>query len=336
MCYNSPMKHFYSLSDHYKEKFGCKVYKLSISGGMTCPNRDGTLGTRGCVFCSAGGSGEFAAPCSLSVTEQLNEAKKRVQTKVGEGKYTDGSLSPRAQLEKEYARISAKNGDAPVIVYFQANTNTYAPAEYLSQIYREAIAPDDIVGLSIATRPDCLGGEVMDVIGEINRIKPVMVELGLQTIHESTAEYIRRGYPLPVYDDAVRRLKEIGVETVTHLIIGLPGESARMMLESVRYVGQVTDGIKLQLLHVIEGTDLAADYHKGRFDVLSLEAYADIICRSIELLPPNVVIHRMTGDGAKRSLIAPMWSADKKRVLNYINRMMDERGTVQGSKTRNE
>lgn len=296
------MKHYYSFSDDCKTKYGCKVYKLSISGGMTCPNRDGTCGERGCIFCSAGGSGEFAAPAALRIADQLEQAKARVADKAG-GKY---------------------------IAYFQPYSNTYGDPAYLRRIYREAIAPDDIVGLSIATRPDCLGDTVLAVLDEINRVKPVTVELGLQTIHEDTAAYIRRGYPLRVYDEAVRDLRAIGIGVVTHLILGLPGESADMMLESVRYVGQVTDGVKLQLLHVLEGTDLADEYRAGRFEVLSLEAYADVLCRAIEALPPKVVIHRITGDGAKRDLIAPLWSADKKRVLNYLNKVMDERGIVQG------
>ena len=299
------MEHYRSLSEYYKTKYGSKVYKLSISGGMSCPNRDGTLGDRGCVFCSAGGSGEFAASRDKGVGEQLEEAKSRVEKKNRGGKY---------------------------LAYFQPYTNTYAEPAYLRRIYSEAIAPDDIVGLSVATRPDCIGDEVLAVIDGINRIKPVTVELGLQTIHEKTAAYIRRGYPLSVYDEAVVALRGIGVEVVTHLILGLPNESAEMMLASVRYVGRVTDGIKLQLLHVIEGTDLAEDYRKGLFDALSLEGYADILCRAIELLPPDVVVHRLTGDGDKRSLIAPMWSADKKRVLNYINRIMDERNVIQGSR----
>ena len=298
------MKHFYSLSDYYQEKYGTKVYKLSISGGMTCPNRDGTLDTRGCIFCSAGGSGEFAASASLSITQQLNDAKARVDAKLGAG--------------------------GRYIAYFQPYTNTYADPAVLDRLYREAIAPDDVVGLSIATRPDCLGGEVLSVIESVNRVKPVTVELGLQTIHESTAAAIRRGYPLAVYDEAVKKLHMIGIEVVTHLILGLPGEDDRMMLDSVRYVGRVTDGIKLQLLYVIEGTDLAEDYRAGKFEALTLEHYADLLCRAIELLPPTVVVHRITGDGAKRSLIAPLWSADKKRVLNYLNRVMEERGTVQG------
>ena len=300
------MKRYNSLSEYYKAKYGCKVYKLSISGGMTCPNRDGTCGDRGCIFCSAGGSGEFAAPAELSITEQLARAKERVASKIGPG--------------------------GRYIAYFQPYSNTYAEPGYLRRIYREAIAPGDVVGLSIATRPDCLGDEVLAVIEEINRVKPVTVELGLQTVHERTAAFIRRGYPMTVYDEAVRRLHAIGAEVVTHLILGLPGENADMMLESVRYAGRVTDGVKLQLLHVIEGTDLADEYRAGRFDVLSLEEYADILCRAIEVLPPNVVIHRLTGDGDKRSLIAPLWSADKKRVLNYISRVMDERDVRQSKR----
>lgn len=300
------MKHYYSLSDYYKQKYGRKVYKLAISGGMTCPNRDGTCGERGCIFCSAGGSGEFASPADLSVAEQLARAKALVRAKAGE--------------------------DAGYIAYFQPYSNTYAAPGRLRALYREAIAPDDVVGLSIATRPDCLGEDVLAVLSEINGIKPVTVELGLQTIHEDTARYIRRGYPLAVYDAAVQKLHAIGVEVVTHVILGLPGEDAERMLSTVRYVGRVTDGIKLQLLHIIEGTDLAQDYRRGLFQALTLEAYTDILCRAIELLPPNVVVHRITGDGAKRDLIAPLWSADKKRVLNYINRIMDERDVRQSAK----
>lgn len=298
------MKHYYSLSEYYKEIFGAKVYKLSLSGGMTCPNRDGTCGVRGCIFCSAGGSGEFAAPAGLGIAEQLTAAKARVQSKIKSGRY---------------------------IAYFQPYSNTYGVPEYLSRIYREAIAPDDVVGLSVATRPDCLPDAVLKVLEEINRIKPVTVELGLQTVHEDTARYIRRGYPLPVYAEAVQKLHDIGVEVVTHLILGLPGETPDMMLDSVRYVGKMTDGVKLQLLHVLAGTDLAEDYRRGLFDVMTLEEYADVLCRAIAILPPRVVIHRITGDGSKRDLIAPLWSADKKRVLRYLSRVMEERGVVQGS-----
>ena len=298
------MKHYYSLNEYYKSKYGKKVYKLSLSGGMTCPNRDGTLDTRGCIFCGNGGSGEFAESFRLSVSEQIERAKSRVR---------------------------AKTHDNAYIAYFQPFSNTYASVEYLRKLYYEAIAPDEIVGLSVATRPDCLPDDVLSLLCEINKIKPLTVELGLQTIHEHTAEYIRRGYMLSVYDEAVEKLHSIGAEVVTHLIIGLPGESRDMMFDSAEYVGRVTDGVKLQLLHVIEGTDLAVEFANGVFEVLSLEEYADILAGCIERIKRDVVIHRLTGDGDKRSLIAPLWSADKKRVLNYISKYFDEKSVVQGS-----
>ena len=296
-------KHYYSLNEYYKQKYGKKVYRLAISGGMTCPNRDGTIGERGCIFCSAGGSGEFASSAGLTVGEQLEAAKRRVRSKTRDNLY---------------------------IAYFQPFTNTYAPVEKLRALYEAVIAPDDIVGLSIGTRPDCLPSEVIELLREINRKKPVTVELGLQTIHESTAAYIRRGYPLSAYDEAVKALHKAGLEVVTHVILGLPGETEEMMLETVAYVGQVTDGVQLQLLHVIEDTDLAADYRRGLFRALTLEEYARILCRCIRILPDNVVIYRLTGDGDKKSLIAPQWSADKKRVLNYINKSLADNQIQQG------
>ena len=299
------MKHYYSLNEYYQNRFGKKVYRLAVSGGMTCPNRDGTLGTRGCIFCSAGGSGEFAASASLSVTEQLEQAKRRVAAKTSDGAY---------------------------IAYFQPFTNTYADVDTLRRLYEEAIAPEEIVGLAVGTRPDCLSPEVIALLSQINAKKPVTVELGLQTIHEKTADYIRRGYPLSVYDSAVKALHDAGIGVITHVILGLPGETEEMMIDTVAYVGQATDGIKLQLLHVIEGTDLASEYRKGTFHTLTLEQYAHILCRCIEVLPENVVICRLTGDGDKRSLIAPLWSADKKRVLNFINRTLEENNIQQGSK----
>ena len=299
------MKHYNSINEYYKQKYGKKVYRLAISGGMTCPNRDGTLDKRGCIFCSAGGSGEFAADAELSVAEQLEQAKRRV---------------------------SAKTSDNLYIAYFQPFTNTYAPVDKLRRLCEEAISPEDIAGLAIGTRPDCLPPEVLDLLSEINAKKPVTVELGLQTIHESTAEYIRRGYPLSVYDEAVKALRSRGIGVITHVILGLPHETEDMMYETVSYVGQRTDGIKLQLLHVIEGTDLADEYRSGKFETLSLEAYTRILCRCIELLPEHVVICRLTGDGDKRSLIAPLWSADKKRTLNYINKSLEEHNIRQGKK----
>ncbi len=299
------MKHYYSLNEYFRNKYGKKMYKLSISGGMTCPNRDGKIDARGCIFCSKGGSGEFASSPFLSITEQLELAKGKVKSKTKDNSY---------------------------IAYFQPYTNTYGDIDYLENIYSEAIKSDEIVGLAIATRPDCLGNNVLQLLNKINKIKPVWVELGLQSVHKSTSDYIRRGYELEVYDEAVKNLHNIGIEVVTHLIIGLPYETDAMIYQSVKYVGKVTDGIKLQLLHVIKDTDLAEEYYNKKFDVLSLEHYTDIICNSIELLPKNVVIHRITGDGDKKSLIAPLWSADKKKTLNYINSELDRRNIIQGSK----
>lgn len=281
-----------SLNSYLKERFGCKVYKIAIDGGFTCPNRDGKIDTRGCIFCSKGGSGEFAQSRNLNITQQIENGKDLVAKKISNGKY---------------------------IAYFQAFTNTYAPVEKLRKIYTEAINHPDIVALSIGTRPDCLGEDVLELLAELNKIKPIFVELGLQTIHPTTAKYIRRGYDLEVYDKAVENLHKIGINVVTHLIIGLPNETKEDMLKSVEYVCKVTDGIKLQLLHILQGTDLADDYAQGKFKVLSLEEYTDIIKACIEIIPKNVVVHRLTGDGAKKDLIAPMWSADKKRVLNTIN-----------------
>lgn len=286
---------YYSFNQYLRYKFGCKVYKISINGGFTCPNRDGTIDTRGCIFCSAGGSGDFAESPSLSITQQIENGKKRVEKKIKNGKY---------------------------IAYFQAFTNTYAPIDVLREKYFEAVNHPDIVMLSIATRPDCLSSEVLNLLNEINKIKPVMVELGLQTIHEKTAKYIRRGYSLNVYDEAVRNLKNIGINIVVHLIIGLPFESKEDILESVKYVcDSGIDGIKLQLLHILKGTDLEKDYQNGLFSALSMEEYLDIIKSCVEIIPKNIVIHRLTGDGAKMDLIAPLWSADKKKVLNAINKL---------------
>ena len=298
------MKHYYSLNEYYKKKYGSKVYKLSISGGMTCPNRDGALGDRGCIFCSLGGSGEFATSADMPIKEQLEHAKSRVM---------------------------AKTKDNVFIAYFQPFTNTYADVDYLRRIFFEAIEPDYVVGLSVATRPDCLEDEKIELLSELNKTKPVSVELGLQTIHKSTSDYIRRGYELEAYDSAVNRLHNSGIEVVTHVILGLPYETPQMMYDTVKYVGERTDGIKLQLLHVIKGTDLENDYNNGKFKALTLDEYAHILCNCIELLPENVVIHRLTGDGDKKSLAAPLWSADKKTVLNYINKVFDSRGIRQGN-----
>ena len=303
--YMEYIMYYYSLNEYLKSTFGEKVYKISLNGGMTCPNRDGILSTKGCIFCSKGGSGEFSADKMLSVTEQIKQAKQRIKAKTDCEKF---------------------------IAYFQPFTNTYADIPYLRKIFYEAIDNPEIAVLSIATRPDCLGNDVLRLLDELKRIKPVWVELGLQTIHKNTAEYIRRCYELEVYDKAVENLKEIGVTVVTHIILGLPFETKEMMLESVKYAGERSDGIKLQLLHVLKDTDLLNDYNEGLFKTLSMEEYIDILCDCIEILPKNVVIHRLTGDGNKKLLVAPLWSADKKRVLNSINKAFRERNIVQGSK----
>lgn len=289
---------YLSFNKYLKDKFGQKVYKISLDGGFTCPNRDGKIDTRGCIFCSKGGSGDFAQNRDLSITEQIESGKKIVEKKIESGKY---------------------------IAYFQAFTNTYAPVEILRAKYSEAINHPDIVALSIATRPDCLGDDVIELLDEMNKIKPVFVELGLQTIHSDSAKYIRRGYSLEVYNEAVKKLKNIGVNIVVHIILGLPNESEEDMLESVKYVCQSQiDGIKLQLLHIIAGTDLAKDYEKGLFKTLEFDEYVELIAKCVAIIPKNIVIHRLTGDGAKKDLIAPLWSADKKKVLNAINKALRE------------
>ncbi|MCR5332237.1 MAG: TIGR01212 family radical SAM protein [Lachnospiraceae bacterium] len=293
------------LNTYLRRRFGRKVYKIPINGGFTCPNRDGTLGTGGCIFCSGYGSGDFAPDAGLSVSEQIRRGIEAVAAKMPEGMpgVTRGAY----------------------IAYFQAFTNTYAPAERLRKLYSEAIEHPDIVAISIATRPDCLPEDVLDLLGEMNRIKPVWVELGLQTIHSRSAEYIRRRYDLAVYDRAVWELGKRGLETITHVILGIPGETREEMLETVKYVGSSrVQGIKLQLLHVIEGTDLAADYRAGKFECMTMDEYIDLIADCLKILPPDIVIHRMTGDGARKTLVAPLWSADKKRVLNALKKKLTE------------
>ncbi|MBQ8056983.1 MAG: TIGR01212 family radical SAM protein [Ruminococcus sp.] len=280
------------LSSYLKNKYGKKYYKLSLSCSTTCPNRDGLCGDKGCIFCSSKGSGDFAQNVLLPVDKQIERAKELVKAKSDDNKY---------------------------IAYFQAFTSTYGDFEYLRNVFYETIKRDDIAILSIATRPDCLGDEIIKLLEELNKNKPVWVELGLQTIHESSAVYIRRGYNTNVYFEAVKKLHAIGVHVITHIIVGLPFETKDMIVETARAVGKVTDGVKLQLLHILKGTDLATNFEKGEFDLLSLEEYADIICECINAMPENIVIHRLTGDGDKNTLIAPLWTRDKKRVLNYIN-----------------
>ena len=282
------------LNDYLLDNFGCKVYKIALNGGFSCPNRDGTAGSGGCIFCSEGGSGEFAGNPALGITEQIEQGKSRVAAKMRSGKY---------------------------IAYFQAYTGTYASIDRLRAMYTEAVAHPEVVALSIATRPDCLPDEVISLIGEMNQIKPVWIELGLQTIHERTAKYIRRGYELEIYDQAVKCLRNMGVEVITHVILGLPGESRENMLDTVRYVcDSGATGIKLQLLHVLRGTDLEQEYLDGRFDVLTEDEYIDILRECVRIIPDDIVIHRLTGDGDKRLLIAPLWSGDKKHVLNRVRK----------------
>ena len=286
-----------TLNQHYQETFGCKVYKLAIDAGFSCPNRDGTIGHGGCIFCSGEGSGEFAEK-GCSVTAQLQQAKRRVSAKVKNGKY---------------------------IAYFQAFTNTYAPVEHLRKLYEEAIRHEDVVGLAIGTRPDCLSDKVVALLAQIHAVKPISVELGLQTVHPKSIQYIRRGYDNNVYFDAVRRLKEAGIEVVTHIILGLPGETPEMAVQTTKAaVDAGTDGVKFHLLHVLRGTDLAKDYAAGKFECLTLEEYGSWLKQCIAALPAHITVHRITGDGAKRDLIAPLWSADKKRVLNYLNSLFNK------------
>jgi len=298
------MTHYRSLNSHLREQFGEKVYKIALDSGFTCPTRDGTKDTRGCIFC-AGGSGDFSIPVQDNVAEAIEMAKSVVAGK-GAGKY---------------------------IAYFQSFTGTYAPIDRLRKLYSETIRHPDIVALSIGTRPDCLSKEVIGLLSELNTIKPVWVELGLQTIHTETAEYIRRGYPLDVFDDAVKRLWVKNLTVIVHMIIGLPGETPEMIRQTAEYIGRSgAQGIKFHLLHVLEGIDLAEDYRAGKFETLSLEEYIRILESCIESIPPEMVVHRLTGDGAKRSLIAPLWSGDKKRVLNEINLAFDRDNIVQGSR----
>ena len=300
------MEHYTALSPYLKRRFGCKVYKLSLSAGCTCPNRDGTLGTRGCIFCS--GSGEFAASGSASIPEQLEQAKYIL------GKKAQG---------------------AKFIAYFQDFTNTYGAVSRLEPLFLAAMEPDDVVALSIATRPDCLPEDILRMLARLRAKKPVFVELGLQTIHDNTAQYIRRGYPLSVFDDAVQKLHVLEIEVIAHQILGLPGETAEMIVETTRLLGELpVDGVKLHLLHILRGTDLAAEYEAGRVKPLELDAYIDILEQCLAVLPPDVVIHRLTGDGAKRDLIAPLWSADKKRVLSAIQKRFEQDGVMQGSALR--
>lgn len=297
-------KPYHSLDYMLKERYGEKIYKVALNGGMTCPNRDGTLGERGCIFCSTGGSGDFAGDGMLPISQQIEQQKELLARKRPAGKY---------------------------IAYFQAFTNTYAPVDYLREIFSQALEHPDIVGLSIGTRPDCLGPDVLGLLEELNRKKPVWVELGLQTIHPATASYIRRGYSLDVFEQAVKNLRRSSLEVIVHTILGLPGESERNILATMEYLNQQDiQGIKLQLLHVLAGTDLAIQYGSHPFHVYSMEEYIDLLIHCLEILRPDMVIHRITGDGPKKLLIAPTWSCNKRTVLNTLHKEMSLRETWQG------
>lgn len=297
-------KPYHSFDYMLKERFSCKIYKTALNGGMTCPNRDGTLGERGCIFCSQGGSGDFAGDRRDSITEQIN---------------------------KQAEKLAQKRNASAFIAYFQAYTNTYAPVEYLRKIYTEAINHPQVAAVSIGTRPDCLGPDVLALLEELNQIKPVWIELGLQTIHERTAAYIRRGYPLSCFEEAVKALRQRDLDVIVHTILGLPGESRQDILETMKYLNRRDiQGIKLQLLHVLKGTDLAQDYLEGRFSVYTMEEYLDILIDCLEHLSPDIVIHRLTGDGPKDLLMAPLWSSKKRTVLNTLHHECKIRHAYQG------
>lgn len=303
-------KRYHSLDYHLKNRFGQKIYKLSLNGGMTCPNRDGTLGNRGCIFCSRGGSGDFAASYALSIKEQIEAAKTLVAKKTTGSSY---------------------------IAYFQAYTNTYAPYEKLKKIFTEAISHPDICILSVATRPDCLDDNVLNLLEKLNGIKPVWVELGLQSIHEHTARFIRRGYELPIFEKAVSALRKRGIEVIVHVITGLPTENENHMLATIHYLNKMDiQGIKLQLLHILKETDLADYYERHPFRVLSMDEYIKITGQCIANLRTDIVIHRLTGDGPKSLLLAPAWSADKRRVLNQIQAHLKQNNIWQGKEFKND
>lgn len=297
-------KPYYSLDAYLKETFGEKVYKLSLDGGMTCPNRDGVCGDRGCIFCSAGGSGDFAGDRKKSITEQIKEQKEQLQKKRPVHKF---------------------------IAYFQAYTNTYAPVDKLERIFREALLDKEVEALSIGTRPDCLGEDVLQLLEKLQKEKPVWIELGLQTMHEKTAEYIRRGYPLSCFERAVKELESRKIPVIVHTILGLPGETKEDIFQTMEYLNNLpVSGIKLQLLHVLKGTDLAVDYEAGKFQVLEQDEYLSLVIGCLQRLRPSMVIHRVTGDGPGDLLIAPKWSQAKRTVLNELHHRMKEEGAYQG------
>lgn len=297
-------KPYYSFDAMLKERFGEKVYKVALDGGMSCPNRDGTLDTRGCIFCSTGGSGDFAGSRDLSISRQIETQKEKLLAKRSVNKF---------------------------IAYFQAYTNTYAPVAYLESIFTEAAADPDVAALSIGTRPDCLGDDVLDLLSALNKEKPIWIELGLQTVHEDSARYIRRGYDLNCFETAVSNLQKRNLEVITHIILGLPGETQADMIQTIQYLNHIPiQGIKLHLLHILQGTDLASEYENRKFSVLSFDDYLEILISCLEHLSPEIVIHRLTGDGPKNLLIAPEWSSAKRTVLNELHHRMKLLHTWQG------
>ncbi len=320
-------KRYYSVDSYIKATYGQKMYKLALNGGMTCPNRDGNVGARGCIFCSNGGSGDFAASKYLNITDQIEEAKMLIKAKVERNIRIGDDSYDLSDTHSEDEPVQVQK--PKYIAYFQAYTNTYAPVEYLRKIFYEAIENPDVAILSIATRPDCLGEDVLDLLKELNQIKPVWIELGLQTIHEGTARFIRRGYKLDTFQTALYDLKRIGITVIVHVILGLPNEDEKMMLETITYLSKLhIDGIKLQLLHILKDAPLAS--YGDSIKLLTMDEYTDLVIKCIELLPQNVVIHRITGDGPKGTLIAPLWSRDKKTVINTIHHKMKELDSWQG------
>lgn len=301
-------KRYHSLDYELKKIYGKKIYKLSLDGGMTCPNRDGTLDTRGCIFCSEGGSGDFAAKPDVSIKEQISQAKKQVASKLADPE------------------------SAGYIAYFQAYTNTYAPIDRLRALFMEAASQPEIVLLSIATRPDCISDEILLLLKEIACIKPVWIELGLQTMHDRTAAFIRRGYSLEVFENCVRKLKDADIPVIVHTILGLPGETPDDIRETMLYLSRLSiQGIKLQLLHILKGTDLGELYEQGRLpEPMTLDEYIRLVISCLELLPGEMIIHRVTGDGPRRLLLAPLWSTNKKLVLNRLQQEMKNTDTWQG------
>ncbi|MBN1053796.1 TIGR01212 family radical SAM protein [Clostridium botulinum] len=297
-------KRYHSLNYFLREKFGEKVFKISLDGGFSCPNRDGKVSKGGCVFCSARGSGDYAGSRNFSITGQFNNIKTMMANKWKSGKY---------------------------IAYFQAYTNTYAPVDELRQKYEEAINQEGVVALSIATRPDCLEDDVLDLIEELSKKLYVWVELGLQTINDDVAKKINRGYDLKVFDDAMTRLKERNIDVVVHSILGLPGESQDDMLKTIDYIAHSgAQGIKLHLLHLMKDTKMVELYENGELQFLSQEDYIKLICRAVSMLPKEMVVHRLTGDAPRDLLIGPMWSLKKWEVLNAIDKTLEDNDIYQG------